>query len=270
MDLFDAIHDGRPERLAQLLLGHVLELRTEPRLRGLLGVPEQEDVQVDPERGADAENPSRGWRADLVARWPTGERKIELKLGASLTPAQRKALEQGEMHVLVVPSSRIEPTAEGRVTVVSWSQVAEATQNATVKDLLAQADRAFSWFCETLTGEDVRSEFDAYASGNPDACWNRLYRFLSTLDVRLREDHAYRASRAWSWSRRRNGGEYYGYWFSWGADPEDAPSAWIGFVRRDRGTVKLCMYKGNAPELPELPLEVEAAAASVIERLTQS
>src|SRR4051812_13038688 len=119
--LFNVIHNGRPERLAQLLLLHALQGQTEPRLRRLLDVPVG-DVQVRLERGDDQENPRRGWRADIVVAWPAGERRLELKLRAKLTPAQQKALADGKMHVLVVPSSRKRETAQGaeRVQVFSW------------------------------------------------------------------------------------------------------------------------------------------------------
>src|SRR6185503_12453880 len=80
--LFNVIHDGRPERLAQLLLHHALQVQTEPGLRRLLEVPAG-NVQVRLERGGDQENSRRGWRADIVVTWtagdtwPAGERRLE-------------------------------------------------------------------------------------------------------------------------------------------------------------------------------------------------
>lgn len=271
--LFNAIHDGRPERLAQLLLHHALQAQTEPRLRRLLDVPVG-DVQVRLERGDDRENPRRGWRADIVVTWlagdtwPAGERRLELKLGANLTPAQRKALADGKMHVLVVPSSRKGETVQSaeRLQVLSWSEVAEAIENDNfLKTLLQQADSAYSWFCETLLEEDVRREIDSYASGGPDARWPQLYRFLSTLDVRLQEEDGYRATGGWSKSRGPGGYAYYGYVFTWRSDPRKIPSAWIGFERLVDGTVKLRLYENNELAVPTMPLDVQAAAARVIE-----
>src|SRR5262249_23654834 len=86
VSLFDAIHDGRPERLAQLVLVHAL--RTEPGLCTYVGI--RPGAEVETEKYSD-DMPAQGWRADLVTTTaPDPPKGWELKVRARFTPAQRE------------------------------------------------------------------------------------------------------------------------------------------------------------------------------------
>lgn len=268
--LFNSIHDGRPERLAQLLLGHaLLDAKAEPGIRSLLGVPQGDDVVVELERG-DQLDPRRGWRADIAIKWPGTLLRVELKIGAGLTVAQSEAIRSHAMDVLVVPSSRMGEYPTRSVKVLSWSELAGAVNDSVLKNLLHQANDANDWWrCIEVTDESVREEFDSFTNGGLHARWYTLYRFLTTLDSHLMERDEYQPSRGWSTSRHRPY-PYYGYKFTWdssGGSEHECRSAWVGFERRDGENVRFRMYENRESE--DLPLTVADARARILERFLQ-
>lgn len=262
--LFDSIHGGRPERLAQLVFAHAL--RTQKSLCKHLGIPEGASAEVLVEQYVD-EAVRTGWRTDVTVKTGGGQvLRIELKIGAHLSLAQKKALAKGEVSIIIAPSHRTDRLAEevekagGHARVFSWLDVAEhVAGDVPTMTLLRQADGLDGWLLEKVPAADVVGELAAYFDGGTDAAWRQVYRFLSTLDLRLKERAPSYRPGGWSHSRKRH---YYGYEFFFG-EPHNTSYWWVGFEQKD-ARVELAVYKNSENLCTVTPFQVEDAVAKIL------
>jgi hypothetical protein len=220
--LFDAIHDGRPERLAQLVLAHAL--RTEPQLQSFLKIPANAEVKLE-RPGDDGRS---GWRADIEA----GSLRLELKIRAKFTKPQVQALSDGQMGVVVVPHDRLREFklhAGTEARLISWKELANYVDNPGSKALLLEADQAKTYLTSAVRISDIASEMERFVAGGDAARWKKMYGFLSALHVDLHElaQTSYDAPGGWTFSRTQKP-PYYGYCFSLNSSRK-SPAWWVGF-----------------------------------------
>lgn len=262
--LFDSIHGGRPERLAQLVFAHAL--RTQKPLCKHLGIPEGANATVLVEQYVD-ETVRAGWRTDVTVKSNDAPAvRVELKISAHLSLEQKKALANGEVDIIIAPSHRKERLAEEvekagcHARVFSWLDVAEQVAgDVPTMTLLRQADGLDSWLLEKAPTPDVERELAAYFDNGTDAAWRQVYRFLSTLDLRLKERAPSYRPGGWSHSRKR---EYYGFGFFFG-EAHNASYWWVGFERKG-ARVELAVYKNNDSLCSIAPFLVDDAMREIL------
>ena len=231
VNLFRSIARSRPEWVAQGLLKHAII--SEASVRALLlertglerlewQVRETPEVQVEEEQPTDT-----GWRADLVVRWG-GIRplRLELKLLAGFTPAQRAALRAQEIDLVVALDGREVPDG---ATVVTWSELAARTKDEVLKSLLSQMTPAAMGFIQTLDQATISPEFQSFVNGGEDRRWPSLYAFLSTIHAHLHDD-AQGDYTPDGWSQSRKGVPYYGYGFRM-TEGSESSQCWVGFTK---------------------------------------
>lgn len=228
--LFQNVARNHPEWVVQGVLAHALEV--EPELRRFLlrkaGLGHKTQ-QIGTAPRVRAEQKVGRWRADLVMSWPEGiELRLELKLCAGLTDAQRRTLKRH--HALVIHPHGNRPEGLSDHPCVSWADISnpKLVRDAAVRRLLREANTSSTWQLETLTGAAMRKDFGEFvrkksARGN----WERIWAFLATVDERLLQLVAdeYRPG-SWAMSRKEEP-PYYGWWFKLRGQRQDW--FWFGF-----------------------------------------
>ncbi len=228
--LFQNVARNRPEWLIQGVLAHALEV--EPDLRRFLlrkaGLG-YKTRQIDTAPRIRSEQKVGRWRADLVMSWPEElELRLELKLCAGLTDAQRRTLKRH--HALVIHPHGNRPDGLSDHPCVSWADISKPNlvRDAAVRRLLREANTSSTWQLETLTGAAMRKDFGEFVrkrSARGD--WERIWAFLATVDERLLQlvPGDYRPG-SWAMSRKEDP-PYYGWWFKLRGQRQDW--FWFGF-----------------------------------------
>lgn len=228
--LFQSLARSRPEWIAQGLFVHAV--LSEPKVRGLLRQVHGKETSQDAPPVVDEERPYEdGSRSDVVIRWPDGDVRVELKLLAPFTPNQR-----GAAINLIVARTR-EGALDG-IPCVTWAELVEQVENATLRELLRQvADFHFAMNASRTT---LHTEFGSFIAGGAEATWPTMYRFLCTVHSCLHdaESPRYKGSRGWSKSQRELD-PWYGYKF-WIGGVEH----WLGFIRAE-GELRFALYRGH-------------------------
>lgn len=226
---FQNVARNKPEWLVQGILAHALEV--EPALRRFLlrkaGLTAMEK-RAETTPVIRAERKVGRWRADIVLLWPDDlELRLELKLCAGLTEAQRKTLKRHR--ALVIHPHGNKPLGIRDHPCVSWTEIArpEFIRDAVVRRLLRDANASGTWQVEALSKADVRKDFGEFITKKARGEWGRMWAFLGTIDERLlqRAPEEYRPG-SWAMSRKESP-PYYGWWFKLRGQRRDW--FWFGF-----------------------------------------
>lgn len=243
--LFETVARSKAEWLAQGLL--VRAIQTQPRLQAHLARMAGADggePRLFTERYDESRTPKgakRGWRPDVVARWDSRELRIELKLLARLSEAQRLALKKRG-------SLLIAPAKLGRsqgIKHMTWVQVSDHVKGP-LKQLFREVDAYTRGTLRELAWSSINRDYETIERENKG--WTSLYRFLSTVDEQLRDAlDTYRPSDQWSLSREPSPGarSYYGFYFSLSGKVSPMPY-WLGFYRDDDEVVRLAVQRRKA------------------------
>lgn len=111
---------------------------------------------------------------------------------------------------------------------LTWKEIAAQVQrDGALKQLLEEVCASSTWMLDAPPLVEIQTDFDSFLREGVNGGWSRMYRFLSTVHLHLREGAAeYRASDNWSFSRRSQE-PYYGFCF-W-LDDAEVPWFWLGF-----------------------------------------
>lgn len=243
--LFQSVARSRPEWLVQGVLAYALEV--EPDLRRFLlrkaGLS-YTARQIDTAPRIRSEQKVGRWRADLVMSWPEElELRLELKLCAGLTDAQRRTLKRH--HALVIHPHGNRPEGLSDHPCVSWADIAKPNlvHDAAIRRLLREANTSATWQLQTLAGAAMRKDFEEFVpKRSRRGDWERIWAFIATVDERLLQlvPDDYRPG-SWAMSRKDTP-PYYGWWFKLRGQQQDW--FWFGFEGRvDSPKFELAHYR---------------------------
>lgn len=236
MSLFEAIARNRAEWVAQGILKHAIEEDAGVRsaVAAAVAAPPPTTAHVREEvRDAGSQ-----WRIDLEVEFDTVDElcRLELKLRAPSTRAQRDADRAGRVGLWIVPQGS-HADCSPRIT---WAELAEAADDVVIKSLLREAqDFAVGWWLDEVSRDRAAELVQLfihrdscpdcgrlYPRGAAKAKWKDLTNFLSTVDARLKQQAWYRAG-GWSASSKSR---YFGFVMACdGPGGTDTRKGWIGF-----------------------------------------
>lgn len=251
LSVFEMLARSRREWLAQGVLMAALSGEGSNRLRRyvLESVGRRELVEraQDVPEVHEERRTTAGWRADLELSWPNARHpvRLELKLGAGLSHAQREAHRQGLVDGWVVAKARLREFRRelgGRANLLTWEALADRVDAPILSQLLREAGASGSLARERVAFEEANSEFAEFSGRAPLRRWPALYGFLISVDTHLAqrwEACGYQRSPAPAQTPSLERDEpYYGFTFTLNGRGGIRPF-WYGFARDDDGALRI-------------------------------
>lgn len=201
------------------------------------------------------------WRADITLEWPEGpDLRLELKLCAGLTEAQRRTLKRHKGLVIHPHGAKPEGLKDHRT--VTWKELASAkwVRDRAVRRLLSETDSEGTWQVERLQATRLRRDFREFLTKKgARGDWEAMWAFIATVDEKMLQlaPEKYRPG-SWAMSRKVKP-PYYGWWFKVRGQKRDW--FWFGFEGSPAAPALTLTYHrsmGDYDTVTLPPLQLEA------------